>query len=60
MAETAHRTTLSLDGKWDVEDSVGANEMPKTYSHTVPVPGLTHSAVPAFADVDSTKRGNCF
>jgi hypothetical protein len=54
MAE-AHRTTLSLDGKWDVEDSVGANEMPKTYGHTVPVPGLTHSAVPAFADVDQYK-----
>jgi hypothetical protein len=52
MAEKAHRTTISLDGKWDVEDSVGANDMPKTYGHTVPVPGLTHSAVPAFTDVD--------
>jgi beta-galactosidase len=55
MAETAHRTTLSLNGTWDVEDSVGANEMPKTYNHTAPVPGLTHSAVPAFADVDQYK-----
>jgi beta-galactosidase len=51
-AQKAHRTTLSLDGQWDVEDSVGANEIPKTYRHTTPVPGLTHSAVPAFADVD--------
>jgi hypothetical protein len=26
--------------------------MPKSYSHTAPVPGLTHSALPSFADVD--------
>ena len=26
--------------------------MPKEYTHRVPVPGLTHSAVPAFPDVD--------
>lgn len=51
-AQKAHRTTLSLDGRWDVEDSVGADEMPKAYTHTTPVPGLTHSATPAFADVD--------
>jgi hypothetical protein len=51
-AEKEHRTTLSLDGQWDVEDSTGANEMPKTYHHTTPVPGLTHSALPAFPDVD--------
>ncbi len=52
VAQTAHRTTLSLDGQWDVEDSVGANEMPAAYHHTAPVPGLAHSAVPAFPDVD--------
>ena len=51
-AEKTHRTTLSLNGTWDVEDSVGANEMPKAYHHTAPVPGLTHSALPAFPDVD--------
>jgi beta-galactosidase len=51
-AQKAHRTTLSLDGQWDVEDSVGTDEMPKTYTHTAPVPGLTHSATPAFASVD--------
>ena len=47
-----HRTTLSLNGTWEVEDSVGANEMPTAYHHTAPVPGLAHSAVPAFPDVD--------
>ena len=51
-AQKAHRTTLSLDGQWDVEDSIGANEMPAAYHHTAPVPGLAHSAVPAFPDVD--------
>jgi hypothetical protein len=51
-AQTTHRATLSLDGQWDVEDSVGANEMPAAYHHTAPVPGLAHSAVPAFPDVD--------
>ena len=50
--ESTHRTTLSLNGQWDVEDSVSPDAMPKGYSHTAPVPGLTHSAVPAFPDVD--------
>jgi beta-galactosidase len=52
VAQTSHRTTLSLDGQWDVEDSVGADDVPKAYSHKAPVPGLAHSAVPAFPDVD--------
>ena len=51
-AQNTHRTTLSLDGQWDVEDSIGANDMPAVYHHTAPVPGLAHSAVPAFPDVD--------
>ena len=46
VPEADHRTTLSLNGQWDVTDSVGANELPKTYSHKAPVPGLTHAAVP--------------
>lgn len=46
------RTTLSLDGKWDIEDSVAADRIPKTFRHVVPVPGLAHLATPAFADVD--------
>ena len=52
FAENSPRTTISLDGQWDVEDSVGPDQIPKAYSHTVPLPGLTHSAVPAFVDVD--------
>lgn len=51
-AQTSARSTISLDGTWDVEDGVSASEMPRQYTHTVPVPGLTHSAKPAFKDVD--------
>ncbi len=50
--DRTHRMTVSLNGEWDVEDSVGAEDIPRAYHYTVPVPGLTHSAVPAFPDVD--------
>jgi hypothetical protein len=31
--ERTHRTTLSLDGQWDVEDSVSADAIPTKYGH---------------------------
>ena len=49
---SAQRTTLSLNGQWDVQDSIGSDDRPQQYAHTAPVPGLAHSAGPAFADVD--------
>jgi beta-galactosidase len=52
IAQAQHRTTLSLDGQWEIEDSVSADDTPKSYSHKVPVPGLVHSSIPAFPDVD--------
>lgn len=54
-AQAVHRSTLVLDGTWNVEDSVGPEDMPRAYTHRVPVPGLTHSASPAFPDVDQFK-----
>jgi hypothetical protein len=48
----AERTTLSLDGQWEIADSVAADALPVEYSHRAPVPGLAHSAVPVFQDVD--------
>ena len=48
----ADRTTLSLDGTWDIEDSKDPGDIPKVWNHTVPVPGLVHSAQPAFPQVD--------
>ena len=49
---SAQRATLSLDGDWQIDDSVSADAAPATFHHHVPVPGLAHSALPAFSDVD--------
>lgn len=46
------RLTLSLDGTWDIEETLAASEAPSAFRHRVPVPGLAHLAEPAFADVD--------
>ena len=46
------RETVLLDGTWQIADSVAADNQPLIYDHTVPVPGLVHSAEPAFKDVD--------
>jgi beta-galactosidase len=48
----AERYTISLDGTWDLADSISATQIPTQFGHTVPVPGLAHSATPAFPDVD--------
>ena len=48
----AGRVTVSLDGTWHIADSVQADAIPASFDHTVPVPGLAHSAVPAFPDID--------
>ncbi len=46
------RQVLDLDGNWDIADSLSATDIPSTYSHKAPVPGLAHSATPGFPDVD--------
>jgi hypothetical protein len=46
------RTTISLNGIWQIEDSKEAEAMPVVWNHKVPVPGLAHSAEPAFPQVD--------
>ena len=46
------RVIVSLDGNWQVADSVTASDIPSSFNHTAPVPGLTNLAVPAFPDVD--------
>jgi len=45
------RTTISLNGTWQIEDSK-EEEIPVAWNHKVPVPGLAHSAEPAFPQVD--------
>jgi hypothetical protein len=45
------RTTISLNGTWQIEYSKQAGP-PAAWNHKVPVPGLAHSAEPAFPEVD--------
>jgi beta-galactosidase/beta-glucuronidase len=49
---SAERTTISLNGTWDIEDSRDDNAIPSIWNHKVRVPGLAHSAQPAFPQVD--------
>jgi beta-galactosidase/beta-glucuronidase len=46
------RTTISLNGTWQIEDSKEAEAIPVAWHRTVPVPGLAHSSEPAFSQVD--------
>jgi beta-galactosidase/beta-glucuronidase len=46
------RTTISLNGKWQIEDSRDGEAIPVSWNHKVAVPGLAHSAEPAFPQVD--------
>ena len=47
-----HREIVSLDGEWQIEDGFEPDAIPSIFSHTVPVPGLAHLAVPGFLNVD--------
>jgi beta-galactosidase len=46
------REVIQLDGVWEVDESVEGDTPPTAFNHRVSVPGLTHSAVPPFVDVD--------
>jgi len=48
----ADRTTISLNGEWQITDSKAPLPVPTRFDHSVPVPGLVHSSTPAFPDVD--------
>lgn len=48
----AQRQTILLDGTWMIGDSVSPEDMPQNFTHSVPVPGLVHSAEPPFPGVD--------
>jgi len=52
LSRAADRTTLSLDGTWQIEDSKEADAIPVSWHHKVPVPGLAHSSEPGFPQVD--------
>jgi len=52
LLRAVERTTISLDGTWDIEDSKESDIIPAAWNHKAPVPGLAHSAQPAFPHVD--------
>ncbi len=47
------RDTISLDGTWQIEDGKSPTEIPDSFKHTVPVPGLANLAGPSFPEVDA-------
>jgi len=47
------RATLSLNGTWQIAESVAPDAAPAVFPATVAVPGLVHNSVPAFPDVDA-------
>ena len=49
----AERVTVSLDGPWQIADSVAAEPAPTAFRAVVTVPGLVHNATPPFPDVDA-------
>jgi beta-galactosidase len=46
------RSVISLDGTWQIDESILPDKRPTSFSHIVPVPGLANLSRPAFRDVD--------
>ena len=49
----AQRYVISLNGIWDVEESIDMNVIPLVFTHSGPVPGLANLCKPAFKNVDA-------
>jgi hypothetical protein len=48
----AERTIISVNGTWQIEESLSPDAMPAKYSHSAEVPGLVNTAEPVFPGVD--------
>jgi hypothetical protein len=46
------RTIFSLNGAWQIAESVSSNDIPASFDRTVVVPGLVNQSKPAFPEVD--------
>ena len=46
------RTIISMNGTWQITESVASNDIPTVFDHTVVVPGLVNHSKPSFPDVD--------
>jgi hypothetical protein len=44
---------VSLEGNWQIADSVSADDIPHAFEHSGPVPGMANLATPPFPDVDA-------
>jgi hypothetical protein len=52
VTAAAGRTTVVLDGDWQLADSVTASPLPGAFPHRVAVPGLANMATPPLVDID--------
>jgi beta-galactosidase len=52
-SSVAQRYVISLNGIWDVEESIDPNDIPRVFTHSGPVPGLANLCKPAFQNVDA-------
>ncbi|MFN7934333.1 MAG: glycoside hydrolase family 2 TIM barrel-domain containing protein [Bryobacteraceae bacterium] len=52
LASLAARSQISLNGTWQLGESIDP-QPPRNFGHTVPVPGLAHSATPPLDGVDA-------
>jgi len=49
----AQRSVISLNGEWEVEESIKPDEIPRIFTHKGPVPGLANLCEPLFLEVDA-------
>lgn len=49
---SSSRAVLSLDGEWQIGESVAPDQPPASFDHTVRVPGLINQSSPPFPHVD--------
>ena len=50
--QAAERSVVSLNGTWQIDESLMPDAMPQQFTHHVAVPGLINQSQPAFAGVD--------
>ena len=48
----SQRDIVSLNGSWNIAESIDSIKIPGIFPHQVDVPGLVRNAEPAFPDVD--------
>ncbi len=46
LKSTAQREVLSLNGEWEIDESVMADKRPAKFNHLVQVPGLVNTSKP--------------